>query len=111
MIDLSEIGEEIADIPEHLRNEHVVYWLLYRELGVVEALDRAQALFESSGWVSAFHDEYEYFLRKDPQAVFLHVDTEPEGWIATRRASGEEYQGPKWPEAYKGKLILEVWRK
>ena len=62
MVDLSEIGEKISDIPEHLRSEHVAYWLLYRDWGVLDALERARALFESSGWTSELHDEYEFEL-------------------------------------------------
>ncbi|MFO7975589.1 MAG: hypothetical protein R6V12_13240 [Candidatus Hydrogenedentota bacterium] len=110
MIDLSEIGEPITAVPKHLRNEHVTYWLLFREWGVFDALDCAQKVLEREGWAPEFHDEYEYFFRKDTHSIFLHVDTDPEGRITTRCSSGEIYEGPKWPAEYKGKLILEVWR-
>lgn len=110
MIDLSEIGEPITAVPEHLRNEHVTYWLLFREWGVLDALDCAQELLERDGWAPEFHDEYEYFFRKDTHSVVLHIDTAPEGWIATRSPSGDVYEGPKWPAEYKGKVIIEVWR-
>ncbi len=110
MIDLSEIGDELEDVPEHLRNEHVRYWLLFREWGLADVLERARALFEASGWVSEFHNEYEHFFRKDAHSVFLHVDTAPNSSITTRCPSGDVYEGPKWPETFRGKRILEVWR-